>query len=361
MDDLKYIQLQDDLKNELKNGGFKSGDRFYSDKELMAKYRCSYATVSHALKDMVEAGYFIRKRGLGTFVKESGKVPGMAGDIMTKELLINGLSPEEHRRQSPTSWFVVEEIRKGIINNYPGPIRIERFEDIQRKLEMKEDILAILLSPPKDFVKSFSENLPGCVIVNHKRDFRMEFDSVSWEMISGVYEAAAYLIRELGHKKIAFIGGDREEFHADRFAGYRLALEAHNIPFDEKYSIRGFHEGSVKEGRKAMEEFLELPERPTAVFADTDIKALGAIEAINAAGLKVPEDISVAGFDDIPGADSFSPPLTTVRIPYCEIGKAAVDMLMEKLRTGNGVRSKILMSELVVRKSCAENKDGRLQ
>ncbi len=223
-------------------------------------------------------------------------------------------------------------------------------------LDAGEDILTILHSPPKEFIKEKAESLPGCIVINHKRNFRMKYNSISWEMISGVYETMGYLIRELGHCQIAFLGGDREEYHADRFAGYRLGLEVHGIPYSEELTVRGLH-GSIEDGRKAMEKLLALAKIPTAVFVDTDLKALGAIEAINAAGLKVPDDISVAGFDDMPGADSFSPPLTTVRIPYYDIGKTAIKMLMDRLKTGADVRTKILRSELVARKSCTENKN----
>jgi len=357
-DERKYVQLRETLKAELKTGRFKAGDRYYTDKELMERHQLSYATVSHALEAMVAEGYFERRRGLGTFVKESMEIPGMAGDIMTRTLYLNGIPTEEHHKREPLSWFVVEEIRRGVINNYPGPVRIEPFETIGGMLDSGEDILAILHSPPREFILERGGKLPGCVVINHKRNFRMEHNSVSWEMISGVYELMGYLIRELGHRRIGFIGGDRPEFFADRFAGYRIGLEAYGVPYDEELCERGLV-GRAEEGRAAMEALLSLPEPPTAVFADTDLKAMGAVEAILAAGLRVPEDISVAGFNDMPGADKFSPPLTTVRIPYYDIGKAAAEMLLAGLKTGENVTTKILRSELVIRQSCAEQRKGK--
>lgn len=354
-DDHKYAQLVETLKEELKSGKFKAGDRFYTDKELMKKHQLSYATVSRALKEMVGAGYFERHRGLGTFVVESREVPGMAGDIMTRTLYINGVTDQEHRNRTALSWFVLEEIRRGIINNYPGPVQIESFENIKSKILNGEKILSILYSPSKEFIQEHADLLSECVVINHRRDFRMENNCVSWEMISGVYELMEYLIKELGHKRIAYIGGDRPEFHADRFAGYRIGLEAYGIPYDEKLCVRDLY-GSKEDGKNAMKELLSLAEPPTAVFADTDIKASGAIEAILEAGLKVPEDISVAGFDNMPGADEFTPPLTTVKIPHYDIGKASVEMLLASLKNEAPEKSKILRSELLIRKSCAQVK-----
>lgn len=353
----KHEQLRDILKSELRSGRFKAGDRFYTDKELMAKHQLSYATVSRTLSDMVKAGYFERHRGLGTFVKESPETPGMVGDIMTKPVYVDGPPSPLLRQEQSLAWFIREGIRRGIINNYPGPVKIEPFETIRDLLESGEDILAIIQSPPKEFVEKHGNGPSGCVIINYARDFRMEYNSVTRDIISGVYELMRYLIVELGHRQIGYIGGGRPEYHAERFAGYRIGLEAHGISYREEFCVRDLF-GEIEDGRQAMESLLELPAPPSAVFVDTDMKAVGAIKAVNAAGLNVPRDISIAGYDDIPGADAIAPPLTTVRMPYYEIGAKAVEMLMKRLRGSRDIPSEMVMTSLVVRESCAPPRDG---
>ncbi len=353
----KYEYLTTLLKEELKSGKIKTGDRFYTDKELMAKYKLSYATVSRAMSTMVDEGYFERRRGIGTIVVESRKTPGMTGDIMTKTLYLNCPTRENYASDESCAWFVAEEIRRGVLNSYPGPVQIEPFHVIEEIMESGEDNLTILRSPPSDFIQKHDGVLPNCVVINHRRDFYMEHNCVTWEMLSGVYEAIGYLIQKLGHQRIGFIGGDIPEYFADRFAGYRIALEAFGIPYNEELCVRGLR-GYRKDGENAMKKLLALKNPPTAVFADTDLKAMGAVEAAKQAGLKVPEDMSIVGFDDMSEAISFTPPLTTVKIPYYEIGKNAAEMLLERLRTEQDIPTKVVRSELKIRESCSINQEN---
>lgn len=126
-----------------------------------------------------------------------------------------------------------------------------------------------------------------------------------------------------------------------------------NIPCPPEY-IELVEPGSKEAGAKALSKLLKLGKnRPTAVFVDTDIKATGAIEAAVEAGLKVPEDISIAGFDDIPDAKSMRPALTTVKVPYYEMGVQAV----KRLVSINGKSNYPPMeTELIIRKSTGKNK-----
>jgi LacI family transcriptional regulator len=145
------------------------------------------------------------------------------------------------------------------------------------------------------------------------------------------------------------------EYHADRYAAYEIGLRAYKIEYNENFIVRSLMAGR-ESGYDAMKKLLALPEPPTAVFADTDLKAYGAIEAVKDAGLRVPEDISIAGFDDIPGSDTFEPQLTTVKIPYYEIGKKAVEMLLTRIKENSDIKTEVMRSSLVVRKSCSKVK-----
>ncbi len=111
----KQLKLQDSLKQELQSGNFQIGDRFYTEKEIMRKYRVSSVTVARAVGEMTQQGYFERKRKLGTFVRGTRTIPGMSGEVMTCPLYIHQAAREESARHE-LSWFLVEEIRRGIIN-----------------------------------------------------------------------------------------------------------------------------------------------------------------------------------------------------------------------------------------------------
>jgi LacI family transcriptional regulator len=142
----------------------------------------------------------------------------------------------------------------------------------------------------------------------------------------GAAKAVRYL-HSLGHRRIATITGQLEtKPGVDRLKGYRQALQATGLAYRDEYVAYG--DFYVESGRRAMADLLSLDEPPTAVFAASDMMALGAIRAAGDAGLNVPADLSVVGFDDIQLADHMNPPLTTLRQDKAGLGVAAGTALM---------------------------------
>jgi LacI family transcriptional regulator len=165
--------------------------------------------------------------------------------------------------------------------------------------------------------------------------------------------AATHHLLDLGHRKIAYLGGPTAAAcNQARMHGYRGAMEAEGAPVPDEYVRTGRF--SYEHGILGGAAFLDLPEPPTAVFAGSDETALGVIEAARTRGLRVPEDLSVVGFDDTPVARLAAPPLTTVRQPLRELGAVAVRTAL-RLAAGEGVDSHHveLGTELVVRQSTA--------
>jgi len=136
---------------------------------------------------------------------------------------------------------------------------------------------------------------------------------------------------------------------ADRLAGYNAALRDRGFRADPSLLAEGdFTEAG---GYRAMQQL--LAHRPDAVFAASDIMALGAIRALREAGLRVPEDVAVVGFDDLPQAARAEPPLTTVRQPTYRLGATTVDSLLDLIKyPASSPRRIVLPTELVVRASC---------
>ncbi len=167
----------------------------------------------------------------------------------------------------------------------------------------------------------------------------------------GAYDAVSYLI-ELGHRRIAFITGLLALYSTgERLAGYKAALSDHNIPIDERYIVEGdFWE---PEAYHAANRLLNLDPLPTAIFASSDLTALGAMVAIRERGLSIPEDISIIGFDDIPEAAYVHPKLTTVRQPLVQMGRTAVQQLLETLDYPDRPTGQMVLdTELIIRDSC---------
>jgi LacI family transcriptional regulator len=193
------------------------------------------------------------------------------------------------------------------------------------------------------------ENIP-LVMVDPANLPEPDLPSVGATNWAGGIAATNHLV-ELGHRRIGAITGPMEYLCSlARIDGYRSALERAGLPFDPSLVQHGdfMHEGGLTRGG----DLLDRSDRPTAIFAGSDQQALGVYEAARQRGLRIPEDLSVVGFDDLPVGRWVSPPLTTVRQPLTEMGEAAAEML-GTLIEGQPLASRRieLATELVVRGS----------
>jgi DNA-binding LacI/PurR family transcriptional regulator len=193
------------------------------------------------------------------------------------------------------------------------------------------------------------------------RDFHHDLvDFVSADNLTGGFEATRHLI-DLGHRRIGFIGATlNNKGSLKRLQGYLNALEVHDIDIDERLitgrrdaasEVPGY--STERMGYEGMKRLLSLPKRPTAVFARNDFTAVGAMTAIKEAGLSIPKDLAIVGFDDIPLAVHTVPPLTTVRQPMRLQGQLAAEMLVSRI-AGKEPRQRterILNCELIIRES----------
>lgn len=339
-DGAKHIQLRRALEEELKSGGFKPGERFYSDQELMRSRGLSFSTVSRAMRDLAETGLIERRRRGGTFVAAARE------NIALEPLLVRVERVGVLDDVGP--YNPVTEITRGIINHYGGPARIVDFAEFALELKRPGPKAAILINPREAAGKELVASGVPYVYVCQTR-YHMPFrDCVSWDYEWGIAQMVDYLAVTLGHRKIAMLttkNPRKEAFFRLAMANRGLAVRPEWMPssIDRTFEI----------GRMLTRELLSLAERPTAIFAETDIRAVGAIAAVREAGLTVPDDVSVVGFDDFADAAQMDPPLTTVLGPYFEIGREAVRMLKQRVATGKSVDNVCLPSALVVRGSCA--------
>ena len=219
-----------------------------------------------------------------------------------------------------------------------------------------EGVLAANASLSDELVPSLlEERIPFLTIGRHPDD-RVSYVDV--DNVGGARTAAEHLIR-LGHERIGTITGPLDMTPAqDRLQGYREAMSTHRLPVSEGQIAEGdFTEAG---GRAAMTRLLAA--RPTAVFAASDAMAVGAIRAIRAEGLTVPEDVAVIGYDDVPPAVAVDPELTTVRQPIERLGHLAVEVLIQRLERDEpeaaSVQRIVLPTELVIRKSCGAVRDA---
>ena len=196
------------------------------------------------------------------------------------------------------------------------------------------------------------------------------FDRIPASVESGLCtdnQAAAYRgtrhLIELGHRAIAIIAGNVGlSPHAGRLEGFRTAMQEVGLPVRKEYLRTGAH--CVEVGHSFGKELLQLPVPPTAIFATNNKLLLGLVSAMNEMGVKCPSEVSVVGFDDYAWTQNFYPKLTTVAQPTHELGRKAMEMLLEELRDNGSADATarrpmvVLESELRIRQSTAAPNGG---
>jgi DNA-binding LacI/PurR family transcriptional regulator len=215
----------------------------------------------------------------------------------------------------------------------------------------------IILSGPrlddKELIRIYSEGIP-VVMMGQLPGTDIPFVDV--DNVRGAITAVQHLLA-LGHRRIACITNAALEYTAssDRLVGYHQALEGAGIPHDDALVRYGAFTDTS--GTRAMDDLLANCEPlPTAVFVASDVVALGALSSIRAAGLDVPHDMALVGFDDIPLAEHIHPSLTTVRLPAYDLGWHAGQVLMRMIETGQINAPHLLLdTELVIRETTLDS------
>jgi LacI family transcriptional regulator len=211
----------------------------------------------------------------------------------------------------------------------------------------------VVMSPQIDseiLLATLPKDLP--VILLNCRTHNPLYDTITTDGFGGAKDMVSYLL-SLGHRKIAIIKGSttNSESH-ERLNGYLAAYTAYTLMPDPAMQLDG--EFTEESAFNAVRQVLRGTNRPTAIFASNDSMAIGAIGAIREAGLRIPHDISVCGFDDIPVAKYLSPSLTTVHVPIHDLGTMAINRIFDRLhkKTKGAVTHVFVPTTLSIRNSC---------
>ncbi|MEZ9835781.1 DNA-binding transcriptional regulator CytR [Vibrio sp. 10N.261.52.C11] len=317
----------------------------------------STATVSRALMNPEKVSVSTRKR-VETAVLEAGYSP-------------NTLARNLRRNESKTIITIVPdicdpyfaEIIRGIEdaaveNDYlvllgdSGQQKKRESSFVNLVFTKQADGMLLLgTDHPFDVSKPEQKNLPPMVMACEFAP-ELELPTVHIDNLTSAFEAVNYLA-QLGHKRIAQISGPTTATLCKfRQQGYQQALRRAGVSMNPAYSTVG--DFTFEAGAQAVRQLLALPEQPTAIFCHNDAMAIGAIQETKKLGLRVPQDLSIVGFDDIQFAQYCDPPLTTISQPRYEIGRQAMLMMLDLLK-GNDVQagSRLLEAKLVVRGSTA--------
>jgi DNA-binding LacI/PurR family transcriptional regulator len=305
----------------------------------------------------------------------------MTDDVRERSIQLAAQGKMLHRADSPTfPRLIGAAIITGLESDLGHPFFAEVLEGIkERSVASHCDLLLFSGRVSEKFSDEFSyvarcrrHNVEGVIVMGFSHTdpellhlLSEEIPTVAVDLdlfgaratyvTSDNVEAAATVVQylnALGYTRIAHLSGiPTSRPGADRVLGYRSGLERAQLPFREEYVVEGdFYEPT---GYSGMERLLKLVPPPEAVFCASDTMALGAIRAAHAAGLRVPKDIAVVGFDDAPFASMLTPALTTVRQDKLGLGAAACEALISIItKTSEEPPVVILSTELVVRESC---------
>ncbi|MEN9983789.1 MAG: hypothetical protein RI918_1758 [Pseudomonadota bacterium] len=222
---------------------------------------------------------------------------------------------------------------------------------VMNLLQQFTDGVIAVLPYQFDFVEQLSKAKHPVITIDNHSD-HSTFPSISADSYGGARKAIEYLA-ELGHKRIAFVTGDEHLGSArDRHRAYDDSVKLLDLDNDPRLVLKGDY--SLRSGQEAGHKILKLEHKPTAVFASNDMSAVGLMSVLQAGNMRIPEDISVVGFDDLPIASQIHPSLTTVKQPIAEMGRSAVNALLTLIAGIDVAASKfVLPTSFVIRDSVA--------
>ncbi|GGD90526.1 GntR family transcriptional regulator [Paenibacillus nasutitermitis] len=359
-----YRKIADDFKRKISRGELLPNDPIPSQMELAQIYSTSEMTIRKALAVLVDEDFVIRIRKKGSFIK------AFSGP-QTSKALMNIPSPVKK------VYFVHSHVRTGILYQQLYMSMLTGIEQVCAKYNLDFSILDIGDSPllPNDTEAGYilfallntRQSKMTDTMEQWKREKKylvtiqfyvpdLEIPNVAGDNMAGGYMAAKHLL-DLGHKRIGIIltGKSIVELNMEfslRLQGYRMALDNYSISYDpDLVWVKEALEETWESGYEGFMALMKQPQPPTALFVTSDYKALGALKAAGDLGLRVPQDISIMGYDGHPAGQWSIPRLTSVDQNMLLFGIQAAEILIK--HPGGSHPGSIIAPRLILRESTA--------
>ncbi|GEM_PF-4900397 len=333
-----YMQLTEILTSEIMNKGFKEHDSFYTEKELQSKFDISPITIKRAMSILVDRNLIYRRRKKGSFIK-SLQVSNHKGSAKESVKTILFLFPKTVKHAEVNFFYssLLMQMELALsLRKYRSEIHtsgISEIKDSELYLKIKEkNIEGIFLiggSFSTKIIDSVRFSGIPSVIVDCLDSWSGCY-SVNVENFLSAKKMTEYLIQN-GHKDIVFLGVKNHPISAERETGFLAALEEAGLDADPDKILRwkGFE---FEGGASLMQSVLDTKRNlPSAVFAANDAMAIAAMKVAMTHGLVIPRDISFVGFDNLPMAAQMHPSLTTMDVVLENMGKHAVELMVNQL------------------------------
>lgn len=346
--------LADTLRTAIEQGIYPAGSAIPSERELCRSTGLSRTTVRRAIERLIEAGALYRVPGSGTYVgSEPPAAPAPALEHATLGLILPSLANPYFgelataiEREATRAGYQLLLGQSNLTGHSEAPYLARYADDPVVKGVIT---LASASEIPASYERLARAGKPFLFVVRHAET--VGADSVATDHVGGARDLMRHLIG-LGHRRIAFIGarGVRALRH---YQGYSEGLREAGLPEDPQLLVQIAADDLEQVGEQGARELLARGAEFSAIFAQIDLVAVGALRALRAAGLRVPADVALVGFDNIPIAQHLDPPLTSVDHSVREIGRLAVLLLLDRIsgRYDGPARRVTIQPQLVIRAS----------
>ncbi len=320
-------------------------------KDIAKAAGVSPSTVSRALSDHPRISQETKER-IRHLAKEMEYTPSLlARSLVTQDTATVGVVIT--MASDPFLTHLVTSIEEVAREQGYSVLMSSSYLDPDRELELvaafhgrRSKGIIVIGSQIVDGYLQLHDRLPLPIVLTNCRTYPY---SVSTDNLAGVRQAIEHLV-QLGHRRIAYVANRRSyRSNLDRLTSYQQVLAASGIAVDEDLIIEG--DGSLQRGNAAARILLSHSQPPTAVFCFNDMTAIGVLSALQQAKIRVPEQMSVVGFDDVEFAAHCYPRLTTVRQPTDLMGQRLIHMLLALIQGQEDVGPEVLPAELVIRES----------
>lgn len=366
----RHVQVQRILRDMVTNGHLKPGDKIPAEVDIAVQMGVSKMTVNKALLSLTASGLFIREVGRGTFVAppRNGDLQPAPADLDRPRIALSFVEGARNVLQSDYYGNLYRGVTEALepylaatsddgpcVDLHLGALAARDYMDEEEREPADGRLIVAPRAESIASIEALWQHGKAVLVVGASWP-SMGVPSVDSDNIGGAAEAVQHLV-ELGHRRIAMLLAEEETANIqDRLTGYRRALARARLPHSDDYEVRAQEMWRIGgTAREHLKRLLSSPEPVTAIFAAGHYLALDAANVVREAGLRIPEDVSVIGYDDPVSAQLVYPPMTSIRQPLVEMGRRAAERLLRMVfrqETRNVIRE-MLPAQLVIRRSTA--------